>query len=110
MKGARGSNSLVSAFVPVSLDGALIRKVKVISFHFSKSFAKEDVAFLQYKLLSNPCVLQAHLARKSNSGIAIVLLDFNFSFFCRSIGLKPVHLHERIISYKEMLLENALAE
>ncbi len=81
-------------------------EVKLVSFSFSLK-DREDAAFLQYKLLLRPEVLQAHLDFSSQKGTAVGLPGVDFEKELSDLGLKHKFLLVEWLSYKEYQLRNS---
>ncbi len=75
-------------------------EVKLVSFSFSTK-DKDETAYLQYKLLLNPEILQAHLDFASQRATAVGLPHVDFESVLSSFGLKHKFLLVEWLSYKE---------
>ncbi len=85
---------------------APFEEVKFLHFSFSGIKTKEDVAYLQYKLLLIPEVLQAHIDFNSKKGTIIRLPYANFSTKLRELGIEPKYSLVEWVPYDEMMKRN----
>jgi hypothetical protein len=85
---------------------APFEEVKLVSFSFSTK-DKDETAYLQYKLLLNPEILQAHLDFATQKATAIGLPHVDFENVLSSYGLKHKFLLVEWLSYKEYKTRNS---
>lgn len=86
---------------------APFEEVKVLHFSFSGLKTREDAAYIQYKLLLIPEVLQAHIDFASKKGIIVRLPYANFSTKLRELGIDPKYKLVEWVPYSEMLKRNS---
>lgn len=87
---------------------APFEEVKILHFYFSGLKTREDAAYLQYKLLLIPEVLQAHIDFNSKKGTIIRLPYANFSTKLRELGVEPKYSLVEWVPYEEMVKRNSL--
>ncbi|VVB74576.1 Uncharacterised protein [uncultured archaeon] len=86
---------------------APFEEVKVLHFSFSGVKTKEDAAYIQYKLLLIPEVLQAHIDFNSKKGTIVRLPYANFSTKLRELGIEPKYKLVEWVPYSEMVKRNS---
>jgi len=91
----------------VSSQSAPYEEVKVLHFSFNGIKSREDAAYIQYKLLLIPEVLQAHIDFNSKKGTIIRLPYANFSTKLRELGIEPKYSLVEWIPYIEMMKRNS---
>jgi hypothetical protein len=63
---------------------------------------------LQYRLLLNKGIIQAHFEFSSGTGFIIGLPNENFSKKLRELGIRPKFILFKWMPYKEMIRKNNL--
>jgi len=86
---------------------APFEEVKVVSFSFSGVKTREDAAFIQYRLLLMPEVLQAHIDFASKRGLVARLAYPNFSTALKKLGLVPKFTSMEWIPYADFVRRNS---
>jgi len=91
---------------------APFKDVKLYTFDFSGTKNAEDTAVIQYNLLLNPDILQAHLDFETKKGRVVLVppivgfLGFDLKKFLEDLGLKFKLESEDTISYEYLLSRN----
>jgi len=81
-------------------------EVKLVSFSFSLK-DRNDVAYLQYKLLLKPEILQAHLDLVTQKGTIVGLPSIDIEKELSDLGIKHKFLLVEWLSYKEYRTRNS---
>ncbi|MFA6268869.1 MAG: hypothetical protein WCW13_05745 [archaeon] len=82
-------------------------EVKIVSFSYTNTLTKEETAFLQYQLLLNQGVLQAHLEYSTKQGILVGLITTDFSSELKKLGLEVKFNLVEWMTYKEFVEKNS---
>ena len=82
------------------------QEVVLVGFSFDTPENKEATAFIQYNLLLNDKILQAHLEHSNGFGKIVLLSDVNAETVLKEAGLKYKIDSKEIISYEKLVDSN----
>ncbi|MFA5357910.1 MAG: hypothetical protein WC308_03215 [archaeon] len=86
------------------------KKVKLISFSYdnSKAHNRDEIAWIQYKLLLNDNILQLHIDPFKKTGKAVIVQHFKIYPLLKKEGLKTTLISDHTMLYADLLESNNL--
>lgn len=86
------------------------RKVKLVTFKYAdrRGRDRDEIAWIQYKLLLNDNILQLHIDPFKKTGRAIIVQHFKIYPLLRKEGLKTTLISDQTMQYADLLESNNL--